>query len=36
LTRTLERGFSLSPEFRVETFGDSTLTSLTANIGLHL
>jgi hypothetical protein len=36
LRRTLERGFSLSPELRVETFGDSTLTSLTANVGIHL
>lgn len=36
LTRTLERGFSFSPELRVETFGDSTLTSLTGNIGIHL
>jgi hypothetical protein len=36
LKRTLERGFSFSPEFRVETFGDSTLTSLTGNIGIHL
>ena len=35
LTRTLERGFSFSPELRVETFGDSTLTSLTGNIGIH-
>jgi len=36
LRRTLERGFSFSPELRVETFGDSTLTSLTGNIGIHL
>jgi hypothetical protein len=35
LMRFLERGLSFSPEFRVETFGDSTLTSLTGNIGLH-
>ena len=35
LTRTLERGFSFSPELRVQTFGDSTLTSLTGNIGIH-
>ena len=35
LRRTLERGLSFNPEFRVETFGDSTLTSLTGNIGLH-
>ena len=36
LRRTLERGFTFSPELRVETFGDSTLFSMTANIGIHL
>lgn len=35
LSRTLERGFSFNPEFRVDKFGDATLTSLTGNIGLH-
>jgi len=35
LRRTLERGLSFNPEFRVQTFGDTTLTSLTGNIGLH-
>jgi hypothetical protein len=33
--RTLERGFSFNPEFGVETFGESTLMSLTGNVGLH-
>jgi len=36
LKRTLERGFSLNPEFRVERFGDSMLTSSAGNIGIHL
>ena len=35
IKRTLERGFSLNPELRVETFGDSMLYSTTVNIGLH-
>ncbi len=35
LRRTLERGLSFNPEFRIQTFGDSTLTSLSGNIGLH-
>ena len=36
LTRTLERGLSLSPELRIQTFDDSVLSSLTFNVGLHL
>ena len=36
LTRTLERGVSFNPELRVQTFGDTALTSLSGNIGLHL
>lgn len=35
VTRTLERGLSFNPELRVDGFAGSTLTSLTANIGLH-
>ena len=35
LRRTLERGISFNPEFRIQTFGDTTLTSLSANLGLH-
>jgi hypothetical protein len=35
LRRTLERGLSFNPELRLETFGTSTLVSLTANIGIH-
>lgn len=35
LRRTLERGLSFNPEFRVETFGDAMLYSTTGNIGLH-
>jgi hypothetical protein len=35
LSRTLERGLSFNPEFRIQTFGDTTLTSLSGNIGLH-
>jgi hypothetical protein len=35
LKRTLERGFSFSPELRVDRFGDSTLFSMTGNIGIH-
>ena len=35
LRRTLERGLSFNPELHVEKFGDSTLTGVTGNIGLH-
>ena len=35
MSRTLERGLSFNPELRVQTFGDSTLVSLSGNIGLH-
>jgi hypothetical protein len=35
LRRTLERGLSFNPEFRIQTFGDTTLTSLSGNLGLH-
>lgn len=36
LTRTLERGLSLAPELRVQTFAGSVMTSLTCNVGVHL
>jgi hypothetical protein len=36
ILRNLERGLTLDPEVRVETFGDSQLYSMTANIGIHL
>ena len=36
LSRKLERGLTLSPEVRVDTFADSILTSFTFNFGLHL
>ena len=36
INRKLERGLTLNPEIRVETFGNSIIYSATFNTGLHL